>query len=220
MPDFSEILKIAVEQQDWQLICGLYTNITGEPLAVPEPETEEVAKEEKSVEDILGKDYSVDELKYQSHLSPQEQDPELLDKNIDNIIEDRYNEFKAPPRNTDRSSNSGRQMRSEPVGSTTLKNVVGVSEEGFVDDLTESLTDPETGENLVGKNENVKITPRNRRKELGMKNTSVIDVVCSACGKNHKVSSALSYGYSDIESQNTWKCNDCVTRKGRSDRGR
>ena len=216
MPDFSEILKIAVEQQDWQLICGLYTNITGEPLSVPES----VVEEEKEEEDILSKEYSIEELKYQSQLAPQEQEEELLDKDVDKIIEDRYNEFKAPPRNTDRSSNSGRQMRSEPVGSTTLKNVVGVSEEGFVDDLTESLTDPETGENLVGKNENVKITPRNRRKELGMKNTSVIDVVCSACGKNHKVSSALSYGYSDIESQNTWKCNDCVTRKGRSDRGR
>ena len=43
MPDFSEILKIAVEQQDWQLICGLYTNITGEPLSVP---TEEEIKKE------------------------------------------------------------------------------------------------------------------------------------------------------------------------------
>ena len=58
MPDFSEILKIAVEQQDWQLICGLYTNITGEPLSVPES----VVEEEKEEEDILSKEYSVDEL--------------------------------------------------------------------------------------------------------------------------------------------------------------
>ena len=41
MPDFSEILKIAVEKQDWQLICGLYTNITGEPLSVPSAVVEE-----------------------------------------------------------------------------------------------------------------------------------------------------------------------------------
>ena len=57
MPDFSEILKIAVEQQDWQLICGLYTNITGEPLSVPTKE--EIKKEE---EDILAKEYSIEEL--------------------------------------------------------------------------------------------------------------------------------------------------------------
>ena len=44
MPDFSEILKIAVEQQDWQLICGVYTNITGEALAIAETKTEEEAK--------------------------------------------------------------------------------------------------------------------------------------------------------------------------------
>ena len=55
-------------------------------------------------------------------------------------------------------------MRSEPVGGKRLTNVVGVSEEGFVDNLTESLTDPETGEKLVGNNKNVEITPRNRRK--------------------------------------------------------
>lgn len=221
MPDFSEILKIAVEQQDWQLICGLYTNITGEPLSVPAPALEEQEEQEDEEEgDILTKDYSIEELKYQNQLPPQEQDLKLVDKNIDKIIEDRYNEFKAPPRNTDRGSNSGRQMRSEPVGSKTLKNVVGVSEEGFVDDLTESLVDPDTGENLVGKNKNAKITPRNKRKELGMKNTSTIDVTCCSCGKSQKISSALSYGYSDVESQNTWKCNDCVTKRGRSGRGR
>ena len=52
MPDFSEILKIAVEQQDWQLICGLYTNITGETLSVPTQDDESDPKEE---EDILEK---------------------------------------------------------------------------------------------------------------------------------------------------------------------
>ena len=60
MPDFSEILKIAVQEQDWQLICGLYTNITGEPLSVPQDAIEE---EEEENEDILTKEYSIDELK-------------------------------------------------------------------------------------------------------------------------------------------------------------
>ena len=216
MPDFTEILKIAVEQQDWQLICGLYTNITGEPLSIPQS----VAEEEKQEEDILSKQYSVEDLKYQNQLPPQEQDLELVDKNIDKTIEDRYNEFKAPPRNTsNRSSNSGRQMRSEPVGSTRLKNVVGVSEEGFVDDLTESLTDPETGEKLVGKNKDVKITPRNRRKELGMNDTSLIDATCSSCNKSFSVSSSIAFGYSDSPADNTWQCNDCSVRKGRRGRG-
>ena len=217
MPDFSEILKIAVEQQDWQLICGLYTNITGEPLSVPESVIEEEEKEEG---DILSKEYSVDELKYQNQLPPQEQDLELVDKNIDKIIEDRYNEFKAPPRNTDSRSNSGRQMRSEPVGKSKLKNVVGVSDEGFIDDLTESLTDPETGEKLIGKNKDVKITPRNRRKQLGMNDTSVINATCVSCRKQFKVASSIAFGYSDSESENTWECNDCTVRKGRRDRGR
>jgi len=217
MPDFSEILKIAVQQQDWQLICGLYTNITGEPLSVPTSAVEEENEEEA---DLLKKDYSIEDLKHQNKQTTEEQDSKLEDKNIDKTIEDRYNEFKAPPRNTNRDSNSGRQMRSEPVGSKTLKNVVGVSEEGFVDDLTESLVDPDTGEKLVGENKNAKITPRNRRKELGMKDTSVVEAICSDCKETYKISSTLSYGYSEIESQNTWKCNGCITRKGRRGRGR
>ena len=99
MPDFTEILKIAVEQQDWQLICGLYTNITGEPLSVPATATANEAEEEKPIEDILGKEYSLDELKYQNQLPPQEQDAELVDKDIDKEINNRYNDFTAPPRN-------------------------------------------------------------------------------------------------------------------------
>ena len=214
MPDFSEILKIAVEQQDWQLICGLYTNITGEPLSVPT--AEETKKEE---EDILAKEYSIEELKYQNQLPPQEQDLELVDKNIDNMIDSRYNDFTAPPRNTENSNFSGRQMRSEPVGTTKLTNVVGVSEDGFVDDLTESLTDPETGEKLVGNNKDAKITPRNRRKQLGMNDTSLINAKCSSCQKTFKISSSIAFGYSESESNNSWKCNECSVKRGRNARG-
>ena len=214
MPDFSEILKIAVEQQDWQLICGLYTNITGEPLSVPT--AEEIKKEE---EDILAKEYSIEELKYQNQLPPQEQDLELVDKNIDNMIDSRYNDFTAPPRNTENSNFSGSQMRSEPVGTTKLTNVVGVSEEGFVDDLTESLTDPETGEKLVGNNKDVKITPRNRRKQLGMNDTSLINAKCSSCQQTFKVSPSIAFGYSESESNNSWKCNGCSVKRGKNARG-
>ena len=167
MPDFAEILKIAVEQQDWKLICGLYTNITGESLSVPET-TEEKEEEQNPVEDILGKEYSIEELKYQNLLPPQEQDLELLDKDIDKMISSRYNDFTAPPRSQNSNSSDNRRMRSEAIGEGKLQNVVGVSQEGFVDNMTESLVDPETGESLVGKNKNVNITPRNRRKELLM----------------------------------------------------
>jgi hypothetical protein len=215
MPDFSEILKIAVEQQDWQLICGLYTNITGEPLSVPT--AEEIKKEE---EDILAKEYSVEELKYQNQLPPEEQDLKLVDKNIDSMISTRYNDFTAPPRNTENTDTSGRRMRSESVGKTTLKNVVGVSEQGFVDDMTESLVDPETGERLVGNNKDVKITPRNKRANLGMNDTSLIDVKCSVCKEISKASPSIIFGYSENESENTWKCNDCSTRRGRRERSR
>jgi len=212
MPDFSEILKIAVEQQDWQLICGLYTNITGEPLSVP---SDAVEDEEKEEEDVLSKEYSVEELKYQNQLSPQEQDLELVDKDIDKMINSRYNDFTAPPRNHDSSSSENRQMRAEPVGARKLTNVVGVSDDGFVDDMTESLTDPETGEKLVGNNKNVNITPRNRRKQLGMNDTSLIDAKCSSCNKTLKLSPSIAFGYSESDSDNTWQCNDCSVRRGR-----
>ena len=215
MPDFSEILKIAVEQQDWQLICGLYTNITGEPLSVPE-ENEPV--EDVIAEDVLSRDYSLEELKYQNQLSPQEQDTELVDKDIDNLINSRYNDFTAPPRSQNSNSSDNTRMRSEAIGEGRLQNVVGVSQEGFVDNMTESLVDPETGESLVGKNKNVNITPRNKRKELGMKDTSTINATCSLCKTDYKISPTLAHGYSENKKENTWKCNDCSTRKSRRNR--
>jgi hypothetical protein len=208
MPDFTEILKIAVEEQDWKIICGLYTNITGEPLSVPDAETEP-AEEEAEEEDILSKNFDMEEILGEK---PTEETA------VDNHRESMYNDFTAPPR-TQNTDTTGRRMRSEPVGSRPLKNVVGVSEEGFVDDMSESLTDPETGEPLTGNNKNVKITPRNRRKELGMKDTSLIDATCSSCGENQKISPALAFGYSKRKSENTWTCNTCSTRKGRRARG-
>ena len=186
MPDFTEILKIAVEEQDWKIICGLYTNITGETLSVPDAEPETVEGLEPEQEDVLSKDFDMEEI-----LGEKQKE----DKNVDNHRESMYNDFTAPPR-TQNSDTSGRRMRSEPVGSRPLKNVVGVNEEEFVDDMSESLTDPETGETLIGQNKNVKITPRNRRKELGMKDTSLIEAVCSSCGENHKISPALAFSRS------------------------
>ena len=215
MPDFSEILKIAVEQQDWQLICGLYTNITGEPLSVTQAIVEE---EEKEEEDVLSKDYSIEELKYQNQLAPQEQDMELVDKDIDKLIESGYNDFIAPSRSDSRGVAEGRRMRAEPIGKRPLRSgYVGVNQEPFVDDMTEALVDPETGESLVGQNKNAQMTPRNRRKELGMNDTSLVEVVCSSCESKMSVSPILSRGFSNNPSDNEWKCNNCSTRKGRVD---
>lgn len=215
MPDFSEILKIAVEQQDWHLICGLYTNITGEPLSVPSS----VVKEEEKEEGVLTKEYSIDELKHQSQLPPKEKDLGLIDKNIDKPTDSKYNEFTAPSKKDgghSGSSQDGKRMRSEPIGGKSLSgNYVGINNEPFIDDMTESLLDPETGESLVGKNKDAKVTPRNRRKELGMNDTSLINVVCSVCNSEMKVSPVLSHGFSSNQSENSWKCNSCSTRKGR-----
>jgi hypothetical protein len=197
MPDFTEILKIAVQQQDWQLICGLYTNITGEPLSLPTQDDESEPKEE----DILEKNFDIEDLK--------------TEKTVDTYTQSRYNDFTVPSRNYESSGDStGRQSRPEPVGQKRLKNVVGVSEEPFVDDMTEALFDPETGDSLTGL-ENKNITPRNKRKELGMNDTSIIEAHCSLCKKKWRVSSALLQGYSSVESQNSWVCNDCSTRKGK-----
>ena len=218
MPDFSEILKIAVDEQDWQLICGLYTNITGEPLSVPS----DAAEQEEEKGDILSKEYSIEELKYQNQLPPQEQEAELLDKDIDKLIGSRYNDFTAPAKSdANKSTVDGRRMTSQPVGSNKLSsNFLGVSDKPFVDDMTDSLVDPSTGENLLGNNKNVNITPRNQRKQLGMNDTSLIDAKCSSCQKVLKVSPSIAFGYSKRDKENMWKCNDCSTRRSRRERDR
>ena len=63
MPDFTEILKIAVQEQDWKIICGLYKNITGEELPLPQPPEEEEPVEE----DFLTKEYDLESLRENSY---------------------------------------------------------------------------------------------------------------------------------------------------------
>lgn len=214
MPDFTEILKIAVEQKDWQLICGLYTSITGEPLSAPEIEDKESSQENE----FLTKEYSIDKLREQNQDESTEKEQELDSQGVDNDQENIYNNFTAPTRSESReeSDHSGRKMRSEPVGSKPLKNAIGVSEYGFVDNLTESLVNPETGTAFSEENKRNVITPRNKRESLGMNDTSLIDVRCSSCGEEQKVSKVLSYGFSNRSEENTWKCNSCNTRKARN----
>lgn len=208
MPDFTEILKIAVEEQDWKIICGLYKNITGETLEIPEQKDSDV--EEGDSEEILKKDYSMEDILPQSE-----------GKEVDRHQEPVYNDFTAPTKtSSSQPSGDNRRMRSEAVGSKRLENVVGVSQDGFVDDMTESLIDPETGESLTAQSKNVKITPRNKRKQLGMNDTSLMQVKCSVCLKTTSVSPTLAHGYSTIEGQNNWKCNDCSTRRSRLERSR
>jgi hypothetical protein len=208
MPDFTEILKIAVEQQDWKIICGLYENITGETIRIPS-ETESNPTEDQS--GILQKEYSMEEIL-----------PEKETSEVDQEEESVYNEFTAPTKVSEpASTGENRRMRSEPVGKKFLgSNFVGVSTETFVDDMTDDLIDPETGEKLVGNNANVKITPRNKRKELGMNDTSLIETQCSVCEKTFNISTVLSHGFSAHKQENTWKCNDCNTRKSKRNRER
>ena len=207
MPNFEEILKIAVEDQDWQIICGLYTNITGEPLSIPGDEVESEPEEEK--DEVLTKDYDINELRK---------------NNVDSSTNDEYNEFTVSTRGSEFSSSgdsSGRKARPQAVkGRDKLTNVVGVSEQGFIDDGTESIINPETGKPFSEENKNVKITPRNKRSSLGMNDTGIVSVECSICNQTYNVSKVLAHGYSKVKSQNTWKCNDCSTRKSRLERSR
>ena len=192
MPDFTEILKIAVEQQDWSLICGLYTNITGEPLQIPDDEPEEEAEEETEEEDILSRDFSIEDLTQLNR-----------EKTVDKDDSSVYNDFTAPSKSSSSSSNSeGRRARSEPIGKTKLKNTVGVSDEGWKDDLTECVLDPETGKPF-SEDESKKVrTPRGKRKELGMRDTKLINVECSVCGVEYNISPALTHGYSQRKNEN------------------
>jgi len=207
MPDFSEILKISVEEQDWKIICGLYKHITGETIEIPQDKEER--KENKKNLGILEREYSMDDI-----LS-EEKDEEAVDKEDKSI----YNEFTAPSRSS--SSEDGRRARSEPIGKSKLKNVAGVSEESWSDDLTECLIDPDTGKPFSEDTSiNKVITPKGKRKELGMRETQLIDVVCSLCEKEHKISPSLSFGYSTRKNENEWKCNECSTRKKRRERSR
>ena len=267
MAKIEDILKRAVETEDWLLACNLYTQITGKPLSPPsllkldyeDGDEHEIGWTELEEEST----YKVgDTVLYQSPSGKKPQKCEVLEVvdslnyvikmkqngrkytvNVEEISVDVSEEetaetpteepetnsaesFVAPTRDTNRESQTngdgGMQMKSQPMSAPKAKEYVGVATQPFKDTLTDSLVDAD-GNSLLQTDAQRKARKKPTRGRRSGSDTNKIIVECSICENTFSVSPSLATGYVKDrpgipvqEKQNTYKCNDCNSSKGRA----
>ena len=229
MAKVEDILRKAVETEDWLLACNLYTQMTGKALSPPslskldEDFEDEIPSKEKPTKIPVkrvpagetrvfeGKTYKGGQI-LPSTYTQQQKEPET------NEAEN----FMAPTREIGQDSKSndgeGLQMKSQPISTPKTGQYIGVSNEPFEDTLTDGLVD-EQGNSLL----QTETQRESRKAPIRGKRSTRITVECSICENTFSIAPSLAIGYVKdrpgtpmSEKQNTYKCNDCNSRKGRA----
>ena len=259
MAKVEDILKRAVETEDWLLACSLYTQITGKPLSPPsllelDADFEHEIPEEEScykTGDIVlyqspsGKKPRecevlevIDSGGFESYVIKMKQNGRKYTVNVEEISVDASKEETAETpieepetdepenfvvsthnkQNDPSNDTSGTQMKSQPISAPKTRKYIGVSNNPFEDTLTDGLVD-ENGNSLL----QTEAERASRRVPVRGKRSALITVECSICEKTLSVAPALAIGYvkdrpgtTMSEKQNTYKCNNCNSRKGRA----
>lgn len=207
-----ELIKNAVEKQDWKLVCAVYTAITGEPLSPPEPKSEKP--------NFLDMDISPELLR---QLGIDSQDDEGVpsvsnEENLYDAYEHTLEDSKKKVDNLDFTIQRGKKIREDgKVEAARIPlDIPSKRENRFVDNLevaaSELQKENPTLQKLYGP------VKKHSSKELIVDrvDTSIfVDVECSLCGHTEKVSKALSRGYSNVKRDNIYRCNACSTPSGK-----
>lgn len=230
-----DLIKKAVQTEDWGLICKAYTVITGEPLSPPE---------KKKVIDFASFEIPDDVV-----LGPQQY---LVDDDDEDFEEDDKTELESSEDKENRSAiiTDMQEAQSELaraqgkkkdrfVAPSRKNDSREVNEEGKVKAKRESIRIPQKGarpnrfqddvkkerhkELLQSHNPELKKlygehTHRLTRDELeeGVDTSVQVDVVCSLCDTPETVAASVATGYSTDPMNNTYRCNSCSTPAGRA----
>jgi hypothetical protein len=230
-----DLLKLAVEEQDWLKVCAVYTAITGKPLAPPK---KKVSLLEMDIPDDLlesinatrndDDDDEDDEYEDFPEVPVIEQDDEVDDDTAELLIEavdpepvevedskkkDGESEFAISHglQNQKASSDgNGTIMKKVPMGGSKMQNK-------FKDNLSVKAGDLKKNNPLLKKIYGKAGGTRASRDLIDAPDTAkTIGVQCSLCDKKQKVTLALARGYNKDPDQNTYRCNECDTPSGRA----
>jgi hypothetical protein len=195
----TEVLKRAIETKDWELVCKVYTGITGEPISPPKPKTE--------AEMLAGMDI---DLEAEAQKVREEITQEIVDKKQEQAkrwvpepppeptLSEEYNLGNVDAGFT---GNPNIKVRKAPISNTGRKNL-------FVDDGT--IAPDEMKENdETGLDQMYKQTYSPRRPEA-----QLIDMTCTQCSKVVKVPPVLAVGRtsdsrSDETTNSLFRCETC-----------
>jgi hypothetical protein len=235
-----DVLKQAVLEQDWLLVCKVYTAITGEPLEPPKPKEVDLFDIDIPMDsdflgdmpDIADEEYDLEpgyEVLHEKLPAPAEDvagegDWVELD---DGEEEDDEEEAKMREENADFMTTTKKDDEEDALqGSKARKERFRVPKDGkrrpnqFKDDLrlhSRQRADKHSKDKDGSPLAVAAPRPRGgeRDAELGEDTGGKVDVECSLCGKKERVSDRLAVGYHLEPEMNTYKCNKCCTGRGR-----
>ncbi len=215
-----DLIKKAVLNADWLLVCKAYTAITGEVLVPPEPKKEVVDFAEFEIPDeLLGEaEEDVTEPEPDDEEQPESRIiiPDVEEARAEiaraNKGKKKVDDFTMPSRNTGQKVNEDGKLESRRESMKIPQS----RPNRFVDDLEEEKKD------LKKNNENLQklygaVSGRVSRVEKeGVDTGAMAEVVCSLCDKPETVAAAMAIGHSKDPMNNTYRCNSCSTQTGRA----
>lgn len=235
-----ELLKSAVEEQDWIKVCKVYTAITGKPLSPPKKKVSllELEIPEDLLEDIEATrndddededeeyddipDSSVDD-NYEENGEEEEDDEVPLI--IDSPAEPEPVEVEVSKKKGGESefsiSHGVQGPKASSDGNGTIMTKVPIVKDGprknkFKDNLAVKAGDLKKN-NPILKKIYGKGSTRATRELIDAPDTGKLYAVeCSLCKKAGKVTAALARGYNKNPENNTYRCTECDTPSGRA----
>lgn len=211
-----DALKHAVLTQDWEVVCKVYTTITGEPLEVPKPKEPDWSNIDIAINPQPTTTSGGSQPAYPTVKQDKDfwlKTPEADDKDVEAMVKDiddnvgkgepifekpeipeGTEDFMAPSRTED-ALDSKKFGRKERI-------IQGERQNRFSDN-------PEVLAEVAG----IGPPPKQHRKK---KDRSLVTVVCAGCNQTFEVSPMLSRGYDPDPEMNRYHCNDCLASRGKT----
>ena len=225
-----QVLKQAVLTSNWDLVCTVYTTITGEPLFSPTTETKTLADMDIDL-DIVSeqvpsamptKEENIEDLNTAKGISLVDEEIEDVKENEPDVSfeEDIQEEFTdcvvtTKGGGTDKAL-QGSKCRNEPLcipQTGTRHNKFKDDRRAFARQDVTKYTHDKNGLPL-----GVHVATGNRY-DTSRDTGKQVTVTCNVCGKKQKVSASLAIGHNNNPEYNRWKCNTCCSKGGKTQRG-
>ncbi len=206
-----EVLKLAVEKQDWGVICSLYTKLTGETLYPPKQKEPDYAD---MYIDLMGTTTAalvetsptINKDVRKKFLEAEEVDEAVAANLVANEGDNRGEGVPTPdqeiPENMTEFAAPSRSQSPDDGGHWAQRQqmkIPEVRENRFQDDEADAATTPTIA------------PPAKPRSET--KRQALVDVQCSSCGEYQQVAPLFAHGYNKDEMHNTYKCNQCIVSR-------
>ena len=241
-----QVLKQAVLNRDWNLVCTVYTAITGEPLSPPKTEAETLADMDIDLGSRLNPVATVELEQHEVQEEPEEDEGAgntasgiaLVGEDIEYDEEDLEEgqgvvpekeiaeEFKdCVVRTKGEDTDDALKGSSEELGEKCKREPFRKPKKGkrknrFKDDRRafsrQDVTKYDKDEH--GRPLSVKVATGRSSDSDNPDTSKKVKVTCKNCKRKFEVAASLATGHNRNPEYNRWKCNDCCAKGGKPKR--